>query len=175
ALQVTFPGPLAEGGLGLGLERLAPGVAWSAPASGLEALLHPLGNLDFERFEDEPQSTFRERTWEGDLECTIQSIEDGVLVFGLEGTVQSHTAYAGDLSMTPVADGSATDVEGLELDVAGTAQWDLERGQLRQLELDAAFEGTLTTTKDEGQPGPAYKSQLSLSGEIELSLEVERD
>ena len=166
ALSALVPG---------GLAAHHTGDSWEVDAEDLHALFYPGGNLAWEWSATEglraPDNDPVFPT--GALTITLASVDGGQASLRLEGTLEARTESATDLSEVPVVDGTATEVRTTTFELEGRAIFDAERNEIAELRLDAELATAIETTKDEGQPGPAYSSHMGFEGTWRLTVRAE--
>ncbi|MFT5052265.1 MAG: hypothetical protein ACI8QZ_003698 [Chlamydiales bacterium] len=157
------------------------GDSWTVPASMMDGLLVPGGELSIE-LEGQNLETFEPKgdddaELDGDLVLRLEEIQDAdgrrFAVVSIEGDFTSELTYAGDLEDVPVADGTTSVTDKIEYELEGELIWDLNFAIMSALEVTAETLTTSHAIKDDGQEGPAFESIATLLGETRVSITVE--
>ncbi len=150
------------------------GAEWELPADLLVRLRSIGGRiadpLELEGAEwmDEPED---DQTWEGELSATFERADGNLARIAIGGQTVSTGTRATDLEQVPVADGTATETASTTHVLEGLLVWDLKRGLPVELTLTDMSDTTLETTRDEGQPGADYRSELLFEGNLEIAVQ----
>ena len=167
---------------GLSLRELLPDEmvgldeSWEVDGSDLAVLFSPGGDFDWQMPEEAAEHMLpeiRERSHEGELDVTLTSIEGGLAVCKLEGTLERITLQKGDLSQVPVADGTATDTVTETWTVRGEMRWNVEANHIHSISLEGDLHSETETERDPDQGSPTYSSTFTVEGTHAFELTTE--
>ena len=159
-------------------EPMALEESWTVEGGQLVGLFDPSGDCAWELPEEAAAEMLPEidtRKVEGSLTMVLETIEEDRATMRVSGELVRITTKEGDLSMVPVAEGTATDTIRETWEVNGTLVWNVAQNHLHELLLDGPLLSATRTEKDPGQPGGAYESLFEVEGNYTVEARAEVD
>ncbi|MEM6673189.1 MAG: hypothetical protein AAF726_10105 [Planctomycetota bacterium] len=147
------------------------GDSWSVDGELFTRISSPGGNLKIlSEGDDEEFSEQFADGLVGDLEMTLESIEDGVAVVSIEGQVDTEIEV--DVETPDAPEGfEASQTFSFSFDIEGKLEWDLESGVASSMELDAEVEMELLSTNSMGETSLVQRQTYEGTFESRVTFE----
>lgn len=135
-------------------EAVEVGDSWELDASAFTLISSPSGDLKIDsEDEDDSGEEFSEQfedNLSGDIEVTLESVEDGVATLTFEGVVDTEIRLERELPDEAPEDLELEQGFEFSFDLSGTLLWDVETGIASSFELEADVEMNTSTSQTMG-------------------------
>lgn len=159
---------------------VAPGDEWTFGAKELPLLGQPGGDLAIEQEGADPEDEERDRgmreglegEWKARFVGTREEEGAKIAVIEVRGNLRSRHERQTVLRDVPVASGDATETNSMTLEARGEVRWDLGRGTVSamKVEADLTLESRTERIRPADDTGPAYVQVMKFAGSCAVEL-----